>query len=46
LLAAEDLADSVSRSYYAVFQAARALLAIDAEVFVATIAALVEAPKS
>jgi uncharacterized protein (UPF0332 family) len=29
LLAAEDLADSVSRSYYAVFQAARALLAIE-----------------
>ena len=29
LLAADDFADSVSRSYYAVFQAARALLAIE-----------------
>jgi hypothetical protein len=29
LLAADDLADSVSRSYYAVFQAARALLAVE-----------------
>lgn len=29
LLAAEDLADSVSRSYYSIFQAARALLATE-----------------
>ena len=29
LLAADDFADSVSRSYYAVFQAARALLAVE-----------------
>jgi hypothetical protein len=29
LLAADDLADSVSRSYYAVFQGARALLAVE-----------------
>jgi hypothetical protein len=29
LLAADDFADSVSRSYYAVFQAARALLATE-----------------
>ena len=29
LLAADDFADSVSRSYYAVFQAARALLALE-----------------
>ena len=29
LLANEDFADSVSRSYYAIFQAARALLAVE-----------------
>lgn len=29
LLVNEDLADSISRSYYAIFQAARALLAVE-----------------